>query len=372
MALVPSLEAAEERWRLTIDNAPVGIALVSLEGQFMRVNDALCSMLGYTADELHELTFQRITHPEDLGADLHLLQQLVDAEINDYSMRKRYLHRDGRIIWVDLSVGLVRKPDGRPLHFVSHVLDRSDEVEAAARIDQINRDLSEESTKLARSNADLEAFAMLASHDLQAPLTTIKGYLEALGDEYAEVLDPRAQGWIEKVTDSVDRMAELVSSLLAFSRAGHAPERELVSVPELLALVVQDLDQLVVANGARVEWAEGSPAVLAERSRLRQVLQNLVQNAIKYRRPDRAPHCVVAVVEQESGWLITVEDNALGVPPEQREEIFSLFARVEGAEAGHGIGLAACRQIIERHGGHIWVEDHPSGTGSRFAFTLPR
>ena len=110
---MPDLAAAEERWRLTLDNAPVGIALVSLEGQFMRVNEALCQMLGHTSEELHELTFQSITHPDDLEADLHLLEQVVAGQITSYRMHKRYLHADGHPIWASLSVALVRNERGR-------------------------------------------------------------------------------------------------------------------------------------------------------------------------------------------------------------------------------------------------------------------
>ncbi len=138
---MPELADAEERWRLTIDNAPVGIALVSLEGQFMRVNEALCRILGHTPEELHKLDFQQLTHPDDLGADLDLLDQLVAGEITSYRLRKRYLHADGHHVWADLSVSMVRDPSGTPLHFVSHVADLTDEVKAAAQIQEFNRQL---------------------------------------------------------------------------------------------------------------------------------------------------------------------------------------------------------------------------------------
>lgn len=374
---MPNLGTSEERWRLTIDNAPVGIALVSLEGQFMRVNHALCRMLGHSEEALHELTFQRVTHPEDLEADLELLQQLVDGELPGYHLRKRYLHADGHTIWADLSVSLVRTAEGRPLHFVSHITDRSEEVAAAEQIAQINRELREKTKRLERSNADLETFAMLVSHDLQAPLTTVRGYLEGLQDLYGESLDARANDWMARADNAAARMSELVNSLLAFARDGGADsaEREPVSIPDLVAEVCEDLDQLLSSTDARVGVEPpppGAAEVLAYRSRLRQVLQNLIQNTVKYRHPDRTPHAVVSVEERGSHWQVTVTDNAVGVPAAQREQVFSMFARLDEREPGHGIGLAACRQVVERHGGRIWVEDNPEGPGSRFCFTLLR
>ena len=369
---VPTLAAAEERWRLTIDNAPVGIALVGLDGQFLRVNAALCRMLGHPEERLLDLDFQQLTHPDDLGTDLKFLEQLVAGEAPSYRMRKRYRHAGGHYVWADLSVSLVRDRRGRPLHFVSHIADLTEELEAAARIEQINRELNEQRVRLERSNADLEAFAMLASHDLQAPLATIRGYTELLEATYDHVFDERALQWLDRVAQATDRMSKLVNSLLEFSRAGSTQQREVVSVTELVAEVRLDLDQLIAETDAEVTVAADAPAVLGDRSRLRQVLQNLIQNALKHRHPARDPRCEVTVEERAADWMVTVSDNALGIPAGQRQSIFSLYTRGTGAGPGHGIGLAACRQIVERHGGTIWVDAQPSGRGSRFTFTLPR
>jgi PAS domain S-box-containing protein len=369
---VPELAAAEERWRLTIDNAPVGIALVGLDGHFLRVNAALCRILGYPADDLLALDFQQLTHPDDLDTDLHFLEQLVAGDIPSYRMRKRYLHAQGHHVWADLSVSLVRDSEGTPIHFVSHVADLTEEVEAADRIEQVNRELNEQQILLERSNADLEAFAMLASHDLQAPLATIRGYMELLEATYEDTFDERATEWVGRITQATDRMSELVNSLLDFSRAGTTQERETVAVVDLVDEVRRDLDQLIKETDAEVLVAPDAPAVFADRSRLRQVLQNLIQNSLKHRHPQRAPRCDVGVEEREADWLVTVTDNALGIPAEHRESIFTMYTRVGGAGTGHGIGLAACRQIVERHGGAIWVDGTPRGEGSRFSFTLPR
>ncbi len=367
-----SVEDAEERWRLTIDNAPVGIALVGLGGQFLRVNDALCRLLGRSPDELHQLTFQRLTHPDDLGSDLEQLRRLLAGEIPSYRMRKRYLHGDGDVVWADLSVSLARDPHGEPRHFVSHVADLSEEIRAADRIEQINRELTEQKVRLERSNADLEAFAMVASHDLQAPLGTIRGYLELLETRYGDTFDDSATEWLDRITQAAERMSQLVNSLLDFSRATDTgQQREQVLVADLVEEIRRDLAHLIADAGAEVQLAPDLPPVLADRSRLRQVLQNLILNTMRHRHPDRPPQCRVSVEERAPHWLVTVADNAVGIAPEHRQTIFSMFTRVQDDTTGHGIGLAACRQIIERNGGSIWVDENPGG-GSRFCFTLPR
>jgi PAS domain S-box-containing protein len=374
---MPTLAAAEERWRLTLDHAPVGIALVGLDGRFLRVNGELCRILGRSAEELDATTFQDITHPDDLDDDLEQVEQLLSGEIPHYRMRKRYLGPDGEPIWTELSVALARSASGKPMHFVSHVRDLRDEVASAAAIEAMNRDLTAQSARLEQSNADLEAFALLAGHDLQAPLTALRGYLELLSSEYADVLDDRATDWLQRSERAVERMSELLGSLLDFSRstAVDGPDaREEVSVPELVEQVSNDLAPLVAETGAVIELVPDSPTVVAHRSQLRQVLQNLVQNTLKYRHPDRPPRVQVSVDPHEGGWLVTVADNARGVPDEHKTTIFAMFTRgddVDEDSPGHGIGLAASRRIVERHGGSIWVEDNPGG-GSRFRFTLRR
>lgn len=370
---MPTLAAAEERWRLTIDNAPVGIALVSLTGKFVRVNEALCEFLGYSAEQLGVLQFQDLTHPDDLEADLEVMRALLSGDRQTCRLRKRFLHAEGHALWADVSVAVVFDDHDEPMHFVSHVADLSEEMKAHHQIEAANRALNEQKAQLERSNADLEAFAMLAGHDLQAPLTTIRGYMELLQAEYGDLLDDRANEWVARTGHAAERMSELVSSLLEFSRAGSTtPEsHERVCVADLVEKIRVDLDQQISETGASVEVAGDPSLVRAEPARLRQVLQNLIQNSIKYRSPDRKPRCVVAVRERTTDWLVTVTDNAVGIPAEHRESVFFMFTRVDSAVSGHGIGLAACRRIVERHGGRIWVEENPSG-GSRFCFTLPR
>ncbi|GAB3656791.1 hypothetical protein GCM10027596_11420 [Nocardioides korecus] len=212
----------------------------------------------------------------------------------------------------------------------------------------------------------------MASHDLQAPLATIAGYGDLLSAEYADALDERGRDWLERVHLASERMSELVSSLLVLARSGHQATRRPVSTRALVEDVRVDLGGLLEQAGAVVELEDGAADVVGDGPGLRQVLQNLVQNAVKYRHPDRTPHVLVRVVARPDDWMVTVEDNGAGIAVGQREQVFAMFQRASGTTGGHGIGLATCRRTVERHGGRIWVEDTASGEGSRFCFTLAR
>ncbi len=370
---MPTLARAEERWRLTIDNAPVGIALVGLDGRFQRVNQALCRLFGHSKEVLLTLDFQRLTHPDDVVAGLELVNRLVSGELQHFSMRKRYLHADGHTIWADLSTSLIRNSAGKPLHFVSHITDRSAEVAAAERVEQANRELRLLAARLARSNRDLESFALISSHDLQAPLATVRGYLELLKMDYEDQLDDQGLEWLDRAAVAAERMSDQLSSLLEFARATHEDPTPPVSVSlrEVAEEIAVDLGRLVSATGGTVEVAGDDPTVVARRSSLRQVLQNLVENSLKYRHPDRPPRTVISVVETGTGWTVEVRDNGGGIAEGFKESVFTMFTRGDQKESGHGIGLAAARRIVDQWGGSIWVEDNPEG-GSCFRFTVPR
>ena len=364
---------AEERWRLSIDNAPVGIALVGLDGRFQRVNGALCRLFGYASEELLAMDFQGLTHDDDVVAGVELVDRLLSGELHHFSMRKRYLHADGHTIWADLSTSLIRNDAGKPLHFVSHITDRSAEVEAAERAEEANRELRLQAARLARSNRDLESFALVSSHDLQAPLATIRGYLELLAMDYEVALGDQGNEWLDRAAHAAERMSGQLTSLLEFARATHddsaAPEP--VVVPEMVNEIVNDLDQLIKATGGVIEVALPQPLVLIGRAGLRQVLQNLVENSLKYRHPERPPHILVTVTEDDRRWLFEVCDNGSGIADEAKASVFTMFTRGDKTEPGHGIGLAAARRIVDQWGGNIWADDSPAG-GSCLRFTVPR
>jgi signal transduction histidine kinase len=227
--------------------------------------------------------------------------------------------------------------------------------------------------ELERSNADLEAFAYLASHDLAEPLRSVAGFVSLLGRRYHERLDEEGHEIIAYAVDGVARMQAMIDDLLLYSRAGTVDLRlERVGAGEIVAAALRDLGPAVAERGASVEIGE-LPEVNADPSQLQRVFQNLLANAIKYTAPDVAPRVVVTGQAATGGWEVAVADNGIGIDPGDAERVFEMFARAGGhAEyEGTGLGLAICRRIVERHGGRLAVEPNAGG-GSVFRVMLPR
>ena len=224
---------------------------------------------------------------------------------------------------------------------------------------------------LQRSNAELEQFAYVASHDLQEPLRKVASFVQLLQRRYAGRLDDKADQYIELAVDGAKRMQQLINDLLAFSRVGRTvQQREEVACGVLLAQAWANLGPAVRASHATIEVGD-LPVVLGEASLLTAVFQNLLSNALKFA-GDQAPRISVSARRDGEHWLFSFSDNGIGIPAEYAERIFVIFQRLHDRAAypGTGIGLAMCRKIIEYHGGRIWL-DTAVTSGARFCFTLP-
>jgi signal transduction histidine kinase len=235
---------------------------------------------------------------------------------------------------------------------------------------QVEEDLARKVDELARSNADLEQFAYVASHDLQEPLRMVTAYTQLLGERYRGKLDETADKFIGYASEGAQRMQVLIQDLLAFSRVGRKETCESVDCNTVMKEVIQTLTSAIQESGAVVTCAD-LPAVWADRTQMAQVFQNLIGNAIKFR--GTAPPVVSVQAEKaRQHWLFTVSDNGIGIAPEYAENIFVVFQRLHARTEypGNGIGLAICKKIVERCGGKIWVESQ-AGQGSTFKFTMP-
>ena len=227
--------------------------------------------------------------------------------------------------------------------------------------------------ELERSNADLEAFAYVASHDLAEPLRSVAGFVALLERQYGDRLDDRAREFIAYAVDGVERMQRMIDDLLLYARAGTTELRCVrVDAAEVVAGALRDLGTAVAERSATVEIRE-LPAVRGDAGQLQRVFLNLLGNAIKYTAPDVAPHVTVSGRSAGEDAEIAVADNGIGIDPSEAERAFEMFARLTGRAAqyqGTGLGLAISRRIVERHGGRLWVEPNAGG-GSVFRLTLP-
>ncbi len=232
--------------------------------------------------------------------------------------------------------------------------------------------LVENRRELERSNAELQQFAYVASHDLQEPLRTITSYLTLLQRRYQGKLGADADEFIGFATDGAQRMSALIKAVLAYSRVGtHGAAFGTTDCGGLVAVAVANLEARIAESGAQVVY-DALPAVHGDAAQLGQLFQNLIGNALKFTRPDTPPLVRVEAERQGERWLVRVVDNGIGISPTHTARIFQMFGRLHTRTEyeGTGIGLAVCQRIVERHGGRIWVESAP-GQGAAFLFTLP-
>ncbi|MBB5957275.1 signal transduction histidine kinase [Saccharothrix tamanrassetensis] len=246
------------------------------------------------------------------------------------------------------------------------------------RLRRQTAELDAQTEELRRSNSELEQFAYVASHDLQEPLRKVASFCQLLDKRYGDQLDERAQQYIGFAVDGAKRMQVLINDLLTFSRVGRQVQlRHGVSLDSTLSLALDNLATRIEENRARIQRPAGLPTVDGDPTHLAMLWQNLVGNALKFRRPDRDPAVTITcdpdtLAGGRPAWRIGVADNGIGVDPQYAEKIFVIFQRLHGRDeySGTGIGLAVCRKIVEYHGGTIRLDtDHRDGT--RLVFTLP-
>lgn len=358
------LERSETLFRNAFENAPIGVALVSLDGHWLQVNQALCSMLGYRPEELLGRTFQEVTHPDDLAVDLELVSKVLRGDLQHYSMDKRYFHKDSSVLPIRLHVSLVRNAGGKPLHFVSQIENRSDAWHAEEQRQHLMQELQ-------RSNSDLEDFAYTASHDLKAPLRAISGFAQLLRRRAAERLTDDDQDMLGNIESSAKSLNQLVEALLAYAQLGRAETRH---EPVSLRALGQEVSARFTAASddyeLRIDVDPNLPTWETDAVRLGQVLQNLFSNGIKYNEQPLRQIRLSSLDTQ--GREVAVDDNGVGIPAEHREKVFGIFKRLHTAEAyggGSGAGLTIAQKHMRQLGGQIRIEDSPLG-GTRFVLSL--
>lgn len=354
---------AEKQLLLAIlEQTPDFIGVADMQGNLKFHNRAALRMVGLPEDfDIARLKIKDM-HPE-WGAR-KVKEEAIPAVLKDgvWQGENALLHRDGHEIPVSQVLMVHRDEKGNPL-FLSTIMR---DISESLRIQQSMREKSEE---LARSNAELEQFAYVASHDLQEPLRMVSSYTQLLAKRYPDKLDKDANEFIAYAVDGATRMQRLIQDLLLYSRVG----RGVTLVPcELQAAYDQALRnlKLVLEESQAQVTHDPLPLVMGDSGQLVQLLQNLIGNALKFRGEHR-PTVHLSVARDGAMWRIGVRDNGIGIEPEFHQRIFVIFQRLHTREryAGTGIGLAICKKIVERHAGRIWVESQP-GQGTTFFFTL--
>lgn len=342
-----------------LTNTPVGIAILDLKRTIIRANDAFCRIYGREGEQLAGRPASILYGDPRQSQDVEQRAYPLVIAGGTFSDDVLMCRRDGTHIWVRL---------------IAHLVDESQpELGVVWAAEDISA-LKELNESLMRSNADLERFAYVASHDLRQPLRMISSYIGLIERRLRDRMDDELREFLGYAIDGAQRMDRMIVDMLDYSRIGrHAIDEQEVSLANALRRALDNLNGAIAEGCAEIEVTDPLPVVVGSASELERLFQNLIGNAIKFRAPDRPPHVAVRCSDQISEWIISVADNGIGIDPANHGRLFTLFSRLVSQQQyeGTGIGLAACRKIVEHHGGRIWVESPPDG-GTIFLVALPK
>jgi PAS domain S-box-containing protein len=364
-----ALQESEERLRLLLDSVAEGIYGLDAQGKCSFCNPAGLRLLGYA--DVAQL----------LGKDMHALTHHARADGAPYPEEECRLHRAflaGERVHVEEESFWRADGSSFPAECWSYPISRAGKVLGCVvtflditERKRAQQEVAQRALELARSNAELEQFAYVASHDLQEPLRTVASYVQLLQKRCQGKLDQTADEFIGFIVDGAKHMQALISDLLTFSRLGTRGQAvQPTDCAAVLDRVLINLASAIAESGAVVTHGP-LPILNVDPSQLGQLLQNLIANSIKFR-GSTIPRIHVAARHTPPGWTLSVQDNGIGIDPQFAERIFEVFQRLHtrAEYPGTGIGLAICKKIVERHGGHIWVES-ALGKGATFQFTIP-
>lgn len=349
----------------TLDAIHEGVLVVDRDGRIVSYNDRFQEMWNLPDEVLDEM--------DDEEAMDFVLDQLEDPEAFVEKIEYLYDHPEER------SRDLLRFEDGRvyerssgPQRLGDEIVGRVWGFHDITRLKKAQEELQEYTEKLRRSNEELQQFAHVVSHDLQEPLRMVTSYMELLEDRYTEDLPDEASEFMSYASEGAERMHRLLNDLLAYARVdSRGKEPTPTDADVALDDALSNLEVAIRESDAEIR-SQGLPVVLADRSQLVELFQNLIANAIKYTAEDVQPQVEIDAEPEEDRWRFEVTDNGIGIDPAHQEQIFTIFRRLHerGEYEGTGAGLAICKRIVDRHGGRIGVESEP-GEGSTFWFSLP-
>jgi PAS domain S-box-containing protein len=355
-----------------VEHSPVSVVITDPQGAIEYVNARLPQVTGWARDELLGRHCRVFASGETPPETYRLLWDTIAAG-GTWMGELKNRRRDGTLYWESVAISPIHDDDGRIVRYVGIKEDVTYRKEAEERIAAANAQLNEQARQLQRSNAELEQFAYVASHDLRQPLRAVTNYLTLIERCLGDAMDEEIREFMGFATGGAKRMDALIRDLLEYSRIGRK-ERPFEPVPLAAAVAdcLLDLEVAIDEAKARVTVAEGLPAVRGDRVELTRLFQNLIGNAVKYRAPDREPVVEVGWRAEGGEWLVCVRDNGIGIAPGDFERAFGVFQRLVTREQyeGTGIGLAVCKKIVEHHGGRIWITSAP-GEGSVFHIALP-
>lgn len=345
---------SETRFRSAFQDAPIGMALISLDNRWIKVNPMLCDMLGFPESELLTMTASSLVHPHDREPFQQAIQQVLSSENRNAQVELRYCCQEGRVAWALMSLSLVRDAQAQPLYYVAQIQD----ITERQAIDRMK-----------------DEFISIVSHELRTPLTAIRGFLGLLDTGIYDRKPDRAKHMVGQALINTERLVRLVNDILDLERLSSGGAQfvlEDCDAENLLRQAVAGVQSIADQANITLTIVPTVAQVWADSDSIIQTLTNLLSNAIKFSPPDSI---VTLSAQTQTEWvLFSVSDRGRGIPEDKLETIFGRFEQVDVSDSrqkgGTGLGLAICQNIVKAHGGNIWAES-ALGEGSVFYFTLP-
>ena len=421
-----ALRESEIRFRSAFETAAIGMALNALDGRFLKVNKALCEILGYSESELLSLTYQEITYADDMQSDSEAVQSLLRGEISSFHLEKRLWHKDGYIVWISLSVSLVRNINNQPMYLIAQLQNISDRKQVEIALFQLNKELEDRvnqrtedlkqtessliatNEQLANTNAELaratrlkDEFLANMSHELRTPLNAILGMAEGMQESvFGEVNEPQIKA-LQTIERSGSHLLSLINDILDIAKIASGQielEYSLISIETLCQSSLVFIRQQALKKQIQLETKlqANLPDLIVDERRIRQVLINLLTNAVKftpeggcitlevsYRSQEASSSSLsgtdLSINTLDNSWAgnylrIAVIDTGIGIAPENIQKLFQPFIQIDSAlnrqYQGTGLGLSLVKRIVELHGGKVGLTSEV-GVGSCFTVDIP-
>jgi two-component system CheB/CheR fusion protein len=312
-------------------------------------------------------------HPSEINDLLKSAEKALKSDQTNWRYEHRFLKADGKYIFVSNKALIIRDKKNKALRVIGAIQDITQRKDFENSLLQLNEQLENHAKELALSNAELEQFAYVASHDLQEPLRMVSSFLTQLEKRYEGILDEKGKQYIHYAVDGARRMRSIILDLLDFSRVGkHEDELSEIDLNEIVGEVSQLYRQTIEESKAQIKTHD-LPKIKGYKTPILQLFQNLIGNGLKYRKNDTPPEINVKCVDRNNCWEIAIQDNGIGIESDFFEKIFVIFQRLHHNNqfSGTGMGLAIVKKIVDNLGGKVWLESIP-GLGSTFYFTLPK
>jgi PAS domain S-box-containing protein len=360
--------AHAELFHAAFEFAPIGMVLLGLDSRALRVNHAFCQMLGRAQHEIIGADPHIVVDAQDIAEDFRLRELMLAGAFPSYQREKRYLHKSGRALWVQVSCSLVHDLYGHPLLFLVQAQDVTALRESREALeDRIRR----RTVELEESNLQLRSFAYSLAHDLRAPLASTDGFARQLELLLGERLDERARHYLNRVRAGVQSISELMDALLSLANLSHEPlQHGRVDLSAVARAWLDRAREREPQRDAAVEIAD-TPPVQGDPRLLTMLLGHLLDNAWKFTSKRADAQIAFRAEPDEAGLRFIVADNGAGFDPAYADKLFRPFQRLHTVRefSGNGIGLAIVHRIAQRHGGRVWAEAQPD-EGATFRFTL--